>query len=38
MNQFVREQLIAFTGADWEQEDDITMVTLQRKRSVRPAS
>jgi serine phosphatase RsbU (regulator of sigma subunit) len=30
MNQFVREQLIAFTGADWEQEDDITMVTLQR--------
>jgi anti-sigma regulatory factor (Ser/Thr protein kinase) len=23
-------QLAAFTGADWEQEDDVTLVTLQR--------
>jgi serine phosphatase RsbU (regulator of sigma subunit)/anti-sigma regulatory factor (Ser/Thr protein kinase) len=26
------EQLASFTGADWEQEDDITLVTLERRR------
>jgi serine phosphatase RsbU (regulator of sigma subunit) len=29
---FVLEELDRFTGKDWEQEDDITMVTLQRDR------
>jgi hypothetical protein len=33
VNQFVRRQLMAFTGTEWEQEDDITMVSLQRERS-----
>lgn len=27
------EHLAAFTGADWEQEDDVTLVTLQRAAS-----
>jgi serine phosphatase RsbU (regulator of sigma subunit)/anti-sigma regulatory factor (Ser/Thr protein kinase) len=27
---FLLGQLAAFTGADWEQEDDVTLVTLQR--------
>jgi len=26
----ILEDLAEFTGPDWEQEDDITMVTLQR--------
>lgn len=30
LKEFVLDDLAAFTGADWEQEDDITMVTLQR--------
>jgi serine phosphatase RsbU (regulator of sigma subunit)/anti-sigma regulatory factor (Ser/Thr protein kinase) len=27
---YLRTELTTFTGADWEQEDDITLVTLQR--------
>ena len=27
---FLLGQLASFTGADWEQEDDVTLVTLQR--------
>jgi anti-sigma regulatory factor (Ser/Thr protein kinase) len=27
---FLLDQLAAFTGPDWEQEDDVTLVTLQR--------
>jgi serine phosphatase RsbU (regulator of sigma subunit) len=27
---FLMEELYAFTGDGWEQEDDITLVTLQR--------
>jgi hypothetical protein len=27
---FLLAELERFTGEDWEQEDDITMVTLQR--------
>ena len=27
---FLNRQLADFTGADWEQEDDVTLVTLQR--------
>ena len=27
---FMMEELYSFTGESWEQEDDITMVTLQR--------
>lgn len=30
---FLLEELDRFTGKDWEQEDDITLVTLQRDRS-----
>jgi serine phosphatase RsbU (regulator of sigma subunit)/anti-sigma regulatory factor (Ser/Thr protein kinase) len=30
LKDLVLEDLAAFTGPDWEQEDDITMVTLQR--------
>jgi serine phosphatase RsbU (regulator of sigma subunit)/anti-sigma regulatory factor (Ser/Thr protein kinase) len=28
--EFLLDQLTAFTGADWEQEDDVTMVALER--------
>ena len=28
--EYLRAELAAFTGEDWEQEDDITLVTLQR--------
>lgn len=31
---FLLEQLQSFTGADWEQEDDITLLTLERTRQV----
>jgi serine phosphatase RsbU (regulator of sigma subunit)/anti-sigma regulatory factor (Ser/Thr protein kinase) len=31
---FLLEQLAAFTGPDWEQEDDITLVTLRRADQV----
>jgi hypothetical protein len=27
---FLLSELINFTGEDWEQEDDITLVTLER--------
>src|SRR5215469_7523419 len=30
LKEFILDDLAAFTGANWEQEDDITMVTLQR--------
>ena len=29
--EMLLSQLAAFTGADWEQEDDVTLVTLQRE-------
>jgi hypothetical protein len=28
------EELERFTGAEWEQEDDITLLTLERSASV----
>ena len=31
VNDFLLEQLAAFTGPGWEQEDDVTLVTLQCK-------
>jgi serine phosphatase RsbU (regulator of sigma subunit) len=30
---FLLEKLYSFTGEDWEQEDDITLVTLERSRA-----
>ncbi len=30
LTQFLLDQLAAFTGADWEQEDDVTLVTIRR--------
>jgi serine phosphatase RsbU (regulator of sigma subunit) len=30
---FLLAELERFTGEDWEQEDDITLLTLQRFRS-----
>jgi serine phosphatase RsbU (regulator of sigma subunit)/anti-sigma regulatory factor (Ser/Thr protein kinase) len=37
---FVLEQLTQFTGEDWEQEDDVTIVTLRRwsQQDVRPGA
>jgi serine phosphatase RsbU (regulator of sigma subunit)/anti-sigma regulatory factor (Ser/Thr protein kinase) len=32
LKDVVLEDLATFTGTDWEQEDDITMVTLQRSK------
>ena len=32
LKEFLLAQLALFTGADWEQEDDVTLVTLQRER------
>jgi serine phosphatase RsbU (regulator of sigma subunit)/anti-sigma regulatory factor (Ser/Thr protein kinase) len=32
--EFLLEQLKSFTGANWEQEDDVTMVTLQRTENL----
>jgi serine phosphatase RsbU (regulator of sigma subunit)/anti-sigma regulatory factor (Ser/Thr protein kinase) len=31
LNDFLLNQLADFTGAGWEQEDDVTLVTLQRE-------
>jgi anti-sigma regulatory factor (Ser/Thr protein kinase) len=31
LNQFLLDQLADFTGAEWEQEDDVTLVTIQRQ-------
>jgi serine phosphatase RsbU (regulator of sigma subunit)/anti-sigma regulatory factor (Ser/Thr protein kinase) len=33
LKDYLLDQLAAFTGPDWEQEDDVTMVTLQRSES-----
>jgi anti-sigma regulatory factor (Ser/Thr protein kinase) len=33
LKEFLLDQLAAFTGPGWEQEDDVTLVTLQRKGS-----
>jgi serine phosphatase RsbU (regulator of sigma subunit) len=33
----VIEELERFTGADWEQEDDLTLVALQRLAAAAPA-
>jgi len=30
LNQFLLDQLAGFTGPNWEQEDDVTLVTIQR--------
>jgi hypothetical protein len=30
MIDFLLEELARFTGEEWEQEDDITLVTLER--------
>ena len=30
LGEFLLEKLYSFTGEDWEQEDDITLVTLRR--------
>jgi serine phosphatase RsbU (regulator of sigma subunit) len=30
LGDFLLEELFSFTGEDWEQEDDITLVTLRR--------
>ena len=32
LKDFLLNQLAEFTGADWEQEDDVTLVTLMRNR------
>jgi anti-sigma regulatory factor (Ser/Thr protein kinase) len=34
LNNFLLDQLADFTGAGWEQEDDVTLVTLQRERNL----
>ena len=34
LNQFLLDQLTAFTGPGWEQEDDVTLVTMQREEEV----
>ncbi|MDX1523007.1 MAG: SpoIIE family protein phosphatase, partial [Anaerolineae bacterium] len=34
---FLLEDLAKFTGPDWEQEDDVTLVTLERTVSTSPA-
>jgi serine phosphatase RsbU (regulator of sigma subunit)/anti-sigma regulatory factor (Ser/Thr protein kinase) len=34
LNQFLLDQLAAFTGPNWEQEDDVTLVTIQRLETV----
>jgi hypothetical protein len=30
---FLLAELVRFTGGEWEQEDDVTLVTLQRSES-----
>jgi hypothetical protein len=30
LGEFLVEKLYSFTGKDWEQEDDITLLTLRR--------
>jgi len=31
---FLLEELYSFVGEDWEQEDDITLLTLRRSASL----
>lgn len=31
LNQFLLDELAGFTGPEWEQEDDVTLVTIQRQ-------
>ena len=38
MIQLMVDELAAFTGPDWEQEDDVTFVTLEREKSPIPDS
>jgi serine phosphatase RsbU (regulator of sigma subunit) len=38
LNQFLLDQLTAFTGPGWEQEDDVTLVTMQREEEWRVGS
>jgi serine phosphatase RsbU (regulator of sigma subunit) len=35
MADFLIEELYSFTGVDWEQEDDITLLTLRRSTTSR---
>ena len=35
--EFLLEDLLLFTGSGWEQEDDVTFVTLERKPEASPA-
>jgi serine phosphatase RsbU (regulator of sigma subunit) len=35
LGEFLLEQLYSFVGAGWEQEDDITLLTLQRSTTRR---
>jgi len=35
LEDFLMEELYSFTGEDWEQEDDITLLTLKRSASLR---
>jgi serine phosphatase RsbU (regulator of sigma subunit) len=34
LGDFLLEQLYSFVGEDWEQEDDITLLTLRRSPSL----
>ena len=34
LGEFLSEKLYSFTGEDWEQEDDITLLTLRRSASL----
>jgi len=34
LGEFLLEKLYSFTGEDWEQEDDITLLTLRRSASL----
>ena len=35
LGQFLMEELYSFVGEGWEQEDDITLLTLRRSTSLR---
>jgi hypothetical protein len=34
LGDFLMEELYSFVGEDWEQEDDITLLTLKRSASL----
>ena len=34
LGDFLLEELYSFTGEDWEQEDDVTLVTLERSEEL----